>query len=76
MEENRTVQLESIYKDHWVQLPDRFRANQKLKRSIKGIVQLPLAHCTNNHLARKHVLSIHVTTLAKRTEHAFAKQTR
>jgi len=42
MEWNRLFQLEGTYNDHLVQLPDQFRADQKLKRVIKGIVQMPL----------------------------------
>jgi len=36
--------LEGTYNGHLVQLPDPFRADQKLKRVIKGIVQTPLKH--------------------------------
>ncbi|KAK4816063.1 hypothetical protein QYF61_011071 [Mycteria americana] len=44
--------------DHPVQLPDRFRADQKLKHGIKGIVQMPLKHWQAwgiDHLSRKPV---------------------
>jgi len=41
---NRIVQLEGTYNNHLVQLPVHFRADQKLKRSIKGIVQRSLRH--------------------------------
>jgi len=37
-------QLEETYDDHLVQLPDHFRADQKLKHVIKGVVQMPLKH--------------------------------
>jgi len=37
-------QLEGTYSDHLVQLPDQFRADQKLKHVIKGIVQMLLKH--------------------------------
>lgn len=37
-------QLEGIYKNHPVQLPDQFRADQMLKHVIKGIVQTLLKH--------------------------------
>ena len=38
----RLFQLEGTYKDHQVQLPDHFRADQKLKYVVKGIVQMSL----------------------------------
>lgn len=38
---NRIVQLERTYKEHQVQLLDHCRVNQKLKRIIKGIIQMP-----------------------------------
>jgi len=31
--------LEGTYNNHLVQLPDRFRADQKLQHVVKGIVQ-------------------------------------
>jgi len=34
--------LEGTYSDHLVQLPDCFRAKQKLKDIIKGIIQITL----------------------------------
>ena len=37
----RIFQLEGIYTDHLVQLPDQLRANQKLKHVITGFVQMP-----------------------------------
>jgi len=40
-EENRIFLLEGTDEDHLVQLPDQFRADQKLK-DVKGIVQMPL----------------------------------
>ena len=40
-EQNR-IQLEGTYSDHLVQLPDHFRAFQKLKHVINSIVQMPL----------------------------------
>jgi len=40
--QNRTCHLEGSYKYRLVQLPDHFRADQKLKPVIKGIVQMPL----------------------------------
>ena len=44
MEEKERVELEGTYNDHRVQLPDHFRADQKLKHVIKGVVQMPLQH--------------------------------
>lgn len=32
-----------IFKDHLVQLPDLFKANQKLKHAIESTVQMPLS---------------------------------
>jgi len=40
----RILQLEGTYYDHLVQLPDHFRADQKLKHVFKGVVQMPLKH--------------------------------
>lgn len=40
----RIVQLEGCCKDHHVQPPDLFRANQKLKQIFEGVVQMPLEH--------------------------------
>ena len=37
-------QLEGTQKDRLVQLPDIFRADQKLKHVAKGGVQMPLQH--------------------------------
>ena len=37
-------QLEGTYSDYLGQLPDHFRAHQKLKHIIKSIVQMPLKH--------------------------------
>lgn len=42
MELNRFLSLEGIYKDHQVQLPICFRANQKLKHICKAIIRMPL----------------------------------
>ena len=36
--------MEGTYKDHLVQLPDQFRADQKLKHAIKGVVQMSFKH--------------------------------
>jgi len=36
--------LEGTYNNHPVQLPDQFRADQKLKHIIKGNVQVPHKH--------------------------------
>lgn len=44
MEQNRTFQLQGTYNDHIVQLPDQVRADQKLKHSFKGIVQMPFKY--------------------------------
>jgi len=39
------LQLERTYnKDHLVQLPDHFSADQKVQHIIKGIVKMPLKH--------------------------------
>jgi len=38
------VLLEGTYNNHLVQLPDHFRADQKFKHVVKGIVQMPLKH--------------------------------
>ena len=43
-EKNRIIQLEGTYNNHLVQLPDHFRADQKLKHIIKGTAQMPLKH--------------------------------
>ena len=40
----RIVELEGIYKDHQLQQPDHFGANEKLEHIIKGIIQTPLEH--------------------------------
>jgi len=40
--EGRGGELEGTYNDYLVQLPDHFRADQKLKYVIKGIVQMLL----------------------------------
>lgn len=39
---NRIVDLEGIYKDHQLQQPDHFGANEKLKRINKGTIQTAL----------------------------------
>ena len=41
------LQLEGMYKDHLVQLPDLFRAYQKVKHIINGITQMPLELLSN-----------------------------
>ena len=43
-EQNIIVQLEGMYRDHRAQLPDHFRAAQKLKHITEDTVQMPLAH--------------------------------
>ena len=43
-EQNRLFQLEGTYSDHLVQLPDQFRADQRLRHVIKGLAQMPLKH--------------------------------
>jgi len=50
--------MERTFNDHLVQLPDQFRADQKLKYVVKGIVQTSLKHRQAqgiDHLSRKHV---------------------
>ena len=50
--------LEGTYNNRLAQLPDHFRADQKLKHAIKGIVQMPLKHWQAwgiDHLSRKPV---------------------
>jgi len=52
--------LEGTYNDHLVELPDHFRADQKLKHVIKGIGQMLLKHWQAwdiDHLSRKPFLS-------------------
>jgi len=44
MEWNGIVQLKGTYSDHLMELPDHFRADQKLKQGIKGVVQRSLKH--------------------------------
>lgn len=47
-----------IFKDHWVQPPNHFRANQKWTHFNKDIFQMPLEHWQAqdiNHLVRKPV---------------------
>lgn len=44
MEQNRLFQLEDNYSHHPVQVPDQFRADQKLGFVVKGIVQMPLEY--------------------------------
>lgn len=41
---DRIVHLEETYTDHQVQMPDQFRANQKLNHMTKCIIQMPLEH--------------------------------
>lgn len=44
LEWNRKFQLEETFKDHPVQMPNHFRANQKLQHIQEGIVHMPLGH--------------------------------
>ena len=44
MEWDEVFQLEVTYNKHLIQLPDQFRADQKLKHVIKEIAQMPLKH--------------------------------
>ncbi|PKU36123.1 aryl hydrocarbon receptor nuclear translocator-like protein 2 isoform x1 [Limosa lapponica baueri] len=56
--QKRICQLEGTYNDHLVQVPDHFRAAQKLKHVVKGIIQMPLKHWHTSdidHLSRKPV---------------------
>ena len=58
MEWNEYLQLEGTYNNYVVQRPDPFRDDQKLKRVIKGIVQMRLKHwqtCGINQRSRKPV---------------------
>lgn len=41
---NGIVQMKEAFEDQLVQLPDYFKANQKLTRVIEGIIQMPLRH--------------------------------
>lgn len=59
-EQNRAVQLGGTCKDHQVQLPKYFRANQKLEYINEGIVQMPLERYGRiSHLSRKPVSVFH-----------------
>lgn len=52
------LQLEGTYKDHLVQLPDQFRADQELNHIVKRIVQIPLKDsqaCSISRVSRKCV---------------------
>lgn len=53
----RIVQLERTCKSYLVQLPDQFRANQKLKHTNEGIVQMSLEYWVSgiNCLVRRPV---------------------
>jgi len=60
LEQNRIerFQLGVTYNDHLVRLPDYFKADQKLKQVIKGIVQISLEQLQAwaiNHLSRKYI---------------------
>lgn len=44
LEQNRLFQMERTYDSHQVQLPEQFRADQKLKHVVKYIVQMLLKH--------------------------------
>jgi len=51
--------LEGNYKDHVVQLPDHFRAGQRLKRVTKCMVQVLLKYCQAwgiDYLSRRSVV--------------------
>jgi len=67
--QNRIVQLNGTYKDHPVHLSDHFRADQKLKHVIKGIVLIPLKHSQAwgiNHLPGKPVPGFEHPSVKKR----------
>lgn len=75
MERNRigigVVQLEKIYKDHWVQLPDHFRTDQNLKYTIEGISQMSLERWWawgTNHLTRR-LFQCLITLTVKKSPH-------
>lgn len=44
MEKNKIIQLEETFKHHWIQQPEHFRANKKLKYVVEGIAQTSLKH--------------------------------
>lgn len=50
LEQSVLFQLEGTYSDHLVQLPGHFRADQKLKPVVKGIVKCILNTCGLGHL--------------------------
>ena len=55
---HRIVHLEESFNNHWVQLPDHFRVNQKWKHINEGIVQMPVEHWQAwgiNQLSKKSV---------------------
>lgn len=50
--------MEGAYSNHLAQLPDHFKADQKLQDVIKDILQMPLKHqqaWVIDHLSRKPV---------------------
>ena len=54
----QTISVGRDLQHHLVQLPDHFRADQKLKHVLKGIVQMPLKHRQAwgiDHLSRKPI---------------------
>lgn len=65
MESNRVGHLEGTYKDHWDQLPDYFRANQKLKHSREGIIQISSSILTGR--GHQHLCQCLTTLSEKRT---------
>lgn len=44
LEQNRIIEVEEDFSDNLVQLPDRFKANQKLKHIYEVIIKMPLEH--------------------------------
>lgn len=72
LEESLTEQLEAAFNDHLVQLPELFKANQKLKHITGGNIQMPLEHQQSqgiNQLSTKlvPVFSMSGIFLAKNT---------
>lgn len=68
---SRVVQVERIYKDHWVQLPDRFSADQKLKHITEVISQMSFEHSWAwgiNHLTRR-LFQCLITLTVKKSPH-------
>lgn len=56
IKQNRIVQVEKLFKEHFLQLSDHLRANQKLRHDTEGTVQMSLEHRQAwgiNHLSRK-----------------------